>query len=203
MKYKKNKMATAKKQAKQKKQVAVNKKPLEQKLYGLVMYNISSKQQGIQFGHANDEYKLKYGKDKNYQEFLKKHKTYIMLSGGTSNDGTKSHYGYPKQLGTMEQHLDILRAHKIKCAPFYEPDLNYALSAIVFLVDERVFNKVDYPDFEYTKSDHNTLASYNSGLDDDLSDYEHEKAKRYKQYVKKVGKDVAFLKIFLKQFKLA
>ena len=123
------------------------KKQLELRLYGLVMYNISPIQQGIQFGHANDIYKEKYGKDKNYQEFLKKHKTYIVLNGGTSNDGKRTMYGQPKQLGSMEQHLQTLQKNKIKCAAFYEPDLNYALSAILFLFDDRVFNKKDYPDF--------------------------------------------------------
>lgn len=187
-----------------KKQNRTKTKELEQRLYGLVMYQLTGIQCGIQFGHANDVYKERFGRDKNYQDFLKKHKTYIILNGGTSNDGTKSHYGYPKQLGTMEQHLDALKANKIKCAPFYEPDLNYALSAIVFLVDERVFNKVDYPDFVYTKSEHKTMISYNDGsIDDSSDDYEEEKSKRYKQYVKEVGKDVAFLKDFLKQFKLA
>lgn len=174
-------------------------KNLELRLYGLVMYNLSPIQQGIQFGHANDVYKEKYGKDKNYQDFLKKHKTYIILNGGTSNDGTKSMYGYPKQLGTMEQHLQTLKENKIKCAPFYEPDLNYALSAIVFLVDERVFNKKDYPDFIFEKE---TLISYSDPGEDNL-DIEFEKQKQYKEYIKKTGKDVAFLKEFLKQFKLA
>ena len=88
---------------------------LELRLYGLVMYNIMPIQQGIQFGHAFDEYKLKYEKDPLLKEFLKKYKTYIILNGGTSNDGTKSKYGYPNHLGTMEQYFETLKSNKIKC----------------------------------------------------------------------------------------
>src|SRR4051812_33758355 len=101
------------------------KKVFELKMYSLVMYNISDKQKGIQMDHAKDEYAGKYGKDKSYLQYRKKDKTVIMLDGGTSNDGKRSYYGMPKQLGTMEQHLATLRKNKIKCAPFYEPDLNY------------------------------------------------------------------------------
>lgn len=171
------------------------KKKLEQRLYGLVMYNLSPIQQGIQFGHANDVYKEKYGKDKAYQEFLKKHKTYIIYNGGTSNDGQRTYYGYPKQLGTMEQHLQTLKDNKIKCASFYEPDLNYALSSIVFLVDERVFNKKDYPDLDISdmaRKDYSSDRAFEigKGLAEDA-------------FTRKVGKDVAFLKKFLKPFKFA
>lgn len=99
----------------------------------------------------------------------------------------------------MEQHLETLKANKIKCAAFYEPNLNYALTAICFLVDERVFNKKDYPDFEQPTSENFLNLS-------DLNDYEawevYVKKSKY-QFVKEVGKDVAFLKDFLKQFRLA
>lgn len=65
----------------------MKKKQLELKMYGLVIYQLSGIQQGIQFDHAKDEYAEKYGKDKSYLEYRKKHKTVIVLNGGTSNDG--------------------------------------------------------------------------------------------------------------------
>ena len=123
------------------------KENLELRMYYLTMYNLSQIQIGIQAGHAKDEYSLKFGKSFDYIEWINNHKTYIILNGGTSNDGNRSFYKMPKQLGTMEQHLIALKKNKIKCTPFYEPDLNYSLSAIAFIVDERVFNKAEYPNF--------------------------------------------------------
>lgn len=174
----------------------MKKKQLELRMYGLVLYQLSGIQAGIQFDHAKDEYAEKYGKDKEYLEYRKKHKTVVILNGGTSNDGQRSHYGVPKQLGSMEQHLLTLKENKIKYAPFYEPDLNYALTSIAFLVDERVFNKKDYPDFSFTKEDY---------LKSLISHWEYDKAKefQYNEFKKAIGKDIAFLKDFLKQFKLA
>lgn len=119
---------------------------LEYRMYGLVPYNISPIQQGIQFGHAVVEYANNYFKTPEYQKFAKKDKTFIILNGGTSNDGKRSFYGVPKHIGSMETHADSIEKLGVKTARFYEPDLNYMLSAVVFLVDERVWNKDKYPD---------------------------------------------------------
>ena len=110
---------------------------LELRMHGLVPYNISPIQQGIQFGHAVVEYGLKYFKDKNYQEWAKHHKTFIILNGGTTN-------GNILHLGTMQKHLAELKKNGIKVATFYETDLNNSLTSIVFLVDERVFDNYNY-----------------------------------------------------------
>ena len=170
-------------------------------MYFLVMYNISPIQQGIQALHAVIEYFLKHWKDKEFWRWAKTHKTVILLNGGTSNKGHHSEYGEPKQLGSMEQHFKNLKENKIKCAAFYEPDLNHSMSSIAFLVDERVFNKKDYPDFEFDKSKLDIFQMKVTGnLKTDLSS---EEQKQKKEYIKKVGKDVFFLKTFLKQFKLA
>ena len=50
-------------------------------------------------------------------------------------------------LGTLNQITDQLQENDIKFSFFIEPDLNNALTSVCFLVDERVFNKKDYPDF--------------------------------------------------------
>ena len=69
------------------------KKRLEYRMYGLVPYNISPIQQGIQFGHEVVEYGLKHGKsnvinDKvdTYTQWAKNDKTFIILNGGTTNN---------------------------------------------------------------------------------------------------------------------
>lgn len=119
----------------------MKKNKLEYRMYGLVPYNISPIQQGIQFGHGVVEYSNKYSKDENYKQWSKKDKTFIILNGGTTN------WAYDiKKVGTMNVHLGILKHNKIKLAEFSEPDLGDQLTAVVFLVDERVFNKSKYPD---------------------------------------------------------
>lgn len=186
-------------------------KNLELRMYFLVMYNISEIQKSIQALHACVEYQLKYSKAKEYLDWAKKHKTVILLNGGTSNSGDlsmgESYRSYERleniKEGTMEQHLQTLQENKIKCAAFYEPDLNYSLSAIAFLVDERVFNKKDYPDYipaSVIEFGADVMASDEEKFNKAYSDF---LIKEKNEYVKKIGKDVAFLKDFLKQFRLA
>lgn len=121
---------------------------LEYRMYGLVPYNISEIQKGIQFGHALQEFnndiinesliKVKEAFDK-WRCF---DKTFIILNGGTTNKNKESDW-----YGTMNQHKDTLTENGILNSWFYEPDLGEQLTAIVFLVDERVFDKETYPDF--------------------------------------------------------
>ena len=179
----------------------MKKQKLELRMYFLVMYNISPIQQGIQALHAVVEYFLKHWKDKEFWRWAKTHKTVIILNGGTSNKGHQLEYGEPKQLGSMEQHFQTLKDNKIKCASFYEPDLNHSMSAIAFFVDERVFNKEEYPDFQFGKS---KLDIFSMKVTGDLkTDLSTEEQRQKRDFIKKVGKDVAFLKDFLKQFKFA
>lgn len=178
----------------------------ELRMYGLTPYQLTGIQIGIQFGHAVVEYGLKYFNSDEYQNWAKDNKTFIILNGGFSNNCN------PEYVGTMESHLFTLMENSIELATFHEPDLNNMLSAIVFLVDERVFNKEDYPDFEDW-----FVANKNIKLDDELmfrtiyqvakeikfSDSEEDK-KVYQEWVNLVGGEKnVFLREFLKQFKLA
>lgn len=166
------------------------KEKLELRMYGLVPYNISPIQQSIQFGHAVVEYGLKYFKDKNYQEWAKNHKTFIILNGGTTNNLGEHHYHKwgEENIGSMQKHLIALIDNKIKYANFYEPDLNDSLTAIVFIVDERVFNKEKYPDYAEPPF---------------MIDNSPASKKRFKNFQKIIGKENLFLRGFLPQFKLA
>ena len=107
---------------------------LKYRMYGLVPYNISPIQQGIQFGHAVVEYGLSYFDTKDYQKWAQYDKTFIILNGGTSS--------------TMLENQRILNEAGITTGSFFEPDLNDMLSGIVFLVDERVYDRDNYPDFK-------------------------------------------------------
>ena len=146
-------------------------------MYGLVNYQLSGTiHAGIQFGHGVVEYVVKRLKKKGCKQWAKKDKTFIILSGGTTNNS-----GYLDTMGSMNKHLVTLKKYGIKIGEFYEPDLGDQLTAIVFLVDERVFDKVKYPDLT------------DDGMEVDWT----EEIKG-----KKLGK-ILFLRSFLQQFRLA
>ena len=175
---------------------------LKYRMYGLVPYNLSPIQQAIQFGHGVQEYNNKMFeelfKDKLKKDY-KKHplcypfhkwanedKTFIILNGGTTNKEPDIVTGEPK--GTLNQNLLSLSINGVDVACFYEPDLGDQLTAIVFLVDERVWNKEKYPDFTPT-----------NGLIRDIT-----RQPFYKDWVSSIGGDKnAWLRSFLIQFRLA
>ena len=110
------------------------------RMYGLVPYNISPIQQGIQFGHAVVEYGNTYGNTREYHRWSRKDKTFIILNGGTTNTSNSNY-------GTLNTYDDILGINGIKRSKFYEPDLGDQLTAIVFLVDDRVFDRETWPNY--------------------------------------------------------
>jgi hypothetical protein len=83
---------------------------------------------------------------------------------------------------------------------FYEPDLGDQLTAFVFLVDERVFNRTLYLDFVPE-----TLPwSRRKPSEKAISQLEEKNAKNYKQWEEKIGGPVnAFLREYLRPFRLA
>jgi hypothetical protein len=123
-------------------------KQFEYRMYYFVPYNISPMQQGIQHKHAADEFLLTYGRhnpDHMVWEYMEKHKTTIVLNGGTTNNRFELGTGIP--VGTLNQIVEQLQQNAIEYGYFQEPDLNDALTAVCFLADERVWNYEDYPDF--------------------------------------------------------
>ena len=138
------------------------KKRLGYRMYGLVPYNISPIQQGIQFGHAVVEYGLKHGKsnvinDKvdTYTQWAKNDKTFIILNGGTTNNSPI----YDKS-GTLNKAKDELAQMGIQTATFYEPDLGDQLTAVVFLVDERVWDKENYSTYDFIRDEVSEMVYY-------------------------------------------
>lgn len=127
----------------------IKKEKLELRMFGLVPYNISSIQQGIQYGHAVVEYGIN-SNTAEYKDWAKNWKTFIILNGGTTNmSKTKP--------GTLNQHLAELKKLGVKVASFHEPDLGDQLTAVVFILDERVFNKKKYPDYNVWISENNLV----------------------------------------------
>ena len=112
------------------------------RMYGLVPYNISPIQQGIQFGHAVVEYSIgRYGSHDDYIQWAKEDKTFIILDGGTTNDNEE-------RLGSLNKSVRRLEDICIPYATFNEPDLGDQLTAVVFLVDNRVWDKEKYPEYD-------------------------------------------------------
>ncbi len=119
-------------------------------MYFFVPYQLTGIQQGIQCGHAVEQYAHKYKDDLEYTDFVENCKTWIVLNGGTTNskrDFTIGEKYIGIAIGTLDQISDQLLINDIKFSYFNEPDLNDALTAVCFLCDERVFNKELYPDF--------------------------------------------------------
>jgi hypothetical protein len=166
------------------------------RMYGLVPYNISPIQQGIQFGHALQEYNNKLGEtcggrpsasyDEIGEEFNTwrlEDKTFIILNGGTSM--------------TMEQHVETLKDNGIHVGMFKEPDLNNMVSGVVFLVPEQVYKREDWPDFvPWLKS---------KGFKAKPGEWETMFHDKREDWIKSTGinENIAFLKEFTSQFRLA
>lgn len=187
----------------------MKKENLELRMHGLVPYNISPIQQGIQFGHAVVEYGLTLGNTDEYRNWAENHKTFIILNGGTTNDQPDIVTGEYK--GTLNRYKETLKLNGINIAPFYEPDLGDQLTAVVFIVDERVFNKKDYPNFEdwlfenyedYLNVRGNKTA-YQIAQEVINSTSNHDK-EVYQKWVDMIGGEKnVFLRKFLKNFRLA
>ena len=183
---------------------------LEKRMYFLVLYSLSGIQQAIQAGHAALEYAHKYGNTPEYIDFIENYKTWIILNGGTTNSKTRLSTAREiddgaldeTPLGTMNQHyLSILMFNaqymdfEIKHATFKEPDLNDALTAICLVVDERVFNREDYPDFyDWSKEYEDEIKYRNWGVEKLIEKYKADC---------KVTDEIHFLKELLNTKRLA
>jgi len=118
----------------------------EYRMYGLVPYNLSPIQQGIQFGHAVVEYAQSHFSMDDYQMWAKHDKTFIILNGGTTN--ARRFNG--EIVGSLNQHAHNIKNAGVSVAMFNEPDLGDCLTAVVFLIDDRVFDREAWPDYSGT-----------------------------------------------------
>lgn len=170
----------------------------ELRMYGLVNYQLSGIQKGIQFGHAVVEYGLENFHDPIYQEWAKNWKTFIILNGGTTN----TNFERP---GTLNEHRQNLFDNNINFSSFFEPDLGDQLTSVVFIVDERVFKKDDYPDFMiFTKDKIDRIKWLKYFKNDEQVEFDQEMTDLFDQWTEMMGGEKnVFLREFLKQFRLA
>jgi len=156
------------------------------RMYGLVPYNISPIQQGIQFGHAVVEYGISHGKNIEYNNWARRDKTFIILNGGTTNTANANY-------GTLNTYDDLLGFNGIKRAKFFEPDLGDQLTAVVFLVDDRVFDRETWPDYNGT--------FYMDGKTPEATEY-YEWKMKFAETEEEANK-IIFLREFLPKLRLA
>lgn len=155
-------------------------------MYGLVPYNLSPIQQGIQFGHAVVEYGLEYFDTDEYQQWARYNKTFIILNGGTTNDTRL-------KLGTLNSYLYELSDRGFKIGEFSEPDLGDQLTAVVFLVDDRVFDREAWPDY---------AGGYYADMRTPIAEDYYNWKMKFAETEKEADR-IIWLRSFLKNFKLA
>lgn len=174
---------------------------LEYRMYGLVAYNISPIQAGIQYGHAVVEYQQNCRNDiqveRIYNKWASQDKTFIILNGGTTNETLGKSYG------TLQQHRDNLKDNGVVIAEFKEPDLNDTLTAVVFLVDERVFDKEKYPDYVDIPYPWSNKRGYRP-TNNEKEKWEVINQTNRDKWVEKIGGPTNdFLRTYLRTFRLA
>lgn len=159
---------------------------LEYRMYGIVPYNISPIQAGIQFGHAVVEYQQNTrgldGIEDIYNKWASQDKTFIICNGGTTNENPED-----KWYGSMQKRRDALSEAGILFAEFREPDLNNTLTAVVFLVDERVFNEELYPNYVNMPYPWEDKGRGYKPKESEMAKWEAENAKNREKWVEKIG----------------
>ena len=158
------------------------------RMYGLVNYQLSDIQKGIQYGHAVVEYAQSNFSKGDYQMWSTHDKTFIILNGGTTN----SRIFDGKPIGTLNQHSELLSTKGIVNAKFYEPDLGDQLTAVVFLVDDRVFDREAWPEYGGT--------FYTDGTPDETEYWEW---KMLFAETEAEADKIVWLRTWLRNFKLA
>jgi hypothetical protein len=188
------------------------------RMYGLVPYNISPIQQGIQFGHALQEYNnmmfenqdddLLLEEIEGFNSWRLSGKTFIVLNGGTTN----SRIIEDMPFGSLNQHVNTLKDLGVVTAEFYEPDLGEQLTAVVFLVPKEVYNKKDFPGFKdyiktlnYTDAFREFLELCYNAEDESVMPTEFEEyTEVYNKWVETLGGEQNVkLREFLSQFSFA
>lgn len=105
---------------------------LELRMYSLVLYQFKGIHQGIQSQHVITDYGQTHPDNLEYKQWANKDKTTIIKSVG----------GSVELIDAIAQLLTNDITHKV----FKEPDLYNMPTAVCFLVDERVWNKIKYPE---------------------------------------------------------
>ena len=124
---------------------------LTYRMYFLVPYQFGATiHAGIQPLHASWHYLKEHGMTKELKQWAFKDETAVILNGGTTND----------KVGTLNAQIKNLKKMGVKYTTFREPDLNNSLTAISFIMDSRVFEREQYPDFAYIEANFSGKPEY-------------------------------------------
>lgn len=176
----------------------MEKNNLKQRMYSFVIYQLSGIQAGIQAGHATEQFIEEYHGLPELKARVKD-KTVILLNGGTTNQIGIDYYQKDTYVGTMDMYLQTLLDLNIPVSPFYEPDLNNAMTAMSFLVDERIWDKEKYPDpnIKDLRKNLNEVDEIFGVTDGDLLE------NYFTSMFGEKNRNIAKLRVFLKDKKLA
>ncbi len=120
---------------------------LELRMYFLVPYQLTGIQQGIQAGHVVVEYAREFSDTDLFKRFADNWKTFMIMNGGTTRTGGSPEGDLQISCGLINDYNQAAKAsQKVTKAVFHEPDLNNALTAVCFIVEEPSFNYDDYID---------------------------------------------------------
>lgn len=179
---------------------------MKKRMYHLVIYQLSGIQAGIQAGHCAQQYDSQFKDDPETWEFVKDHKTWYVLNGGTTKIFSIDGEQY---VGSLNKDIAKLVEIGYKHAIFREPDLGDQITACCFICDERVFNRDDYPDFSYPQFNNHYVPKHDPNGDyykksvtnvlTPFDIYEIDRQEAYQEFVKQVGIDVATLKEIIKK----
>lgn len=162
----------------------------KQRMYTLTIYQLTGIQKGIQAAHAIMELSRKKFADDDFLRWIRHDKTIVILNGGTTNSEGIDIWSQDFHAGDMEGHMAQLETLGIKYEPFFEPDLNNSLTAIAFLVDEKVWNQEKYPRPFYGRATGN-------------KSWDERKSLEYAVQETGIPAEVWKFREFLSQFKLA
>lgn len=103
-------------------------------MYSMVLRQLNTQQKGVQTAHAVAKYCYKHHDDANLKQWVDVDQTLIMLDGGTYQE--------------MNEAISFLSDRGVVYEVFEEPDLNGLTTAVCFLVDERVWDTLNYPNYD-------------------------------------------------------
>ena len=122
--------------------------PVQQRMYSMVLRQLTPMQKGIQALHSVVEYGEMVKQDniselakKTYEAWANRDKTMIVLDAGTSVDLVDVIFKL-KELGVP---------HTV----FHEPDLYGCITSVCFVADERVWDTKKYPTYDQYVADYN------------------------------------------------
>lgn len=146
----------------------------KQIMYVIALRHLSGIQKGIQGLHVAIHYSIKFQKEAEYKQWSETDETVMLLECNSTD--------------LLKAALYDLDENKIPHTLFKEPDLNDAITAICFLLDEEVWDTDTYP------NEIPTMAFTNS-----VGKSEAQMAANANKY----GYRTAFLRNFKNQFQLA